>query len=148
MSTPDQLAILEPRIKVAERVCWDYTGPGIGGGDELVKRHGEYKPEEHKFGKIELCTFTVGFKREIFPKLRRRFEAPTKVRVPIDRTFREDLHAMQQVVQNGEYNYWAPRTKEGHSDRCTALGAVQSRRRRRRAVCIFVSEQIRQTRSR
>jgi phage FluMu gp28-like protein len=121
MSTPDQLAILDPRIRIAERVCWDYTGPGIGGGDELVKRHGEWKPEEHKFGKIELCTFTVGFKREIFPKLRRRFEAPTRLRVPIDRTFREDLHAMQQIVQNGEYNYWAPRTKEGHSDRCTAL---------------------------
>lgn len=121
MSTPDQIAILEPRIKIAQRVCWDYTGPGIGGGDELVKRFGEYKPEEHKFGKIELCTFTVGFKREIFPKLRRRFEAPTKLRVPIDRAFREDLHSMQQVVQNGQYNYWAPRTKEGHSDRCTAL---------------------------
>ena len=34
---------------------------------------------------------------------------------------REDLHAMQQVVTNGQYNYWAPRTREGHSDRCTAL---------------------------
>lgn len=121
MSTPDQLAILDPRIKVAQRVCWDYTGPGIGGGDELVKRHGEHKPEEHKFGKVELCTFTTAFKREIFPRLRRRFEAPTKIRVPIERVFREDLHAMQQVVHNGQYNYWAPRTKEGHSDRCTAL---------------------------
>jgi phage FluMu gp28-like protein len=86
-----------------------------------VKRFGEYKPEEHKFGKIELCTFTTQFKRDIFPKLRRRFEAPTKLRVPIDRVVREDLHAMQQVVHNGQYNYWAPRTKEGHSDRCTAL---------------------------
>ena len=34
---------------------------------------------------------------------------------------REDLHAMQQVVNKGEYSYWAPRTREGHSDRCTAL---------------------------
>lgn len=121
MSTPDQINILSPRIAIANRVCWDYTGPGIGGGDELVKRFGEYNPEKHLFGKIELCTFTTGFKREIFPKLRRRFEAPTKLRVPIDRVFREDLHSMQQVVHNGEYNYWAPRTKEGHSDRCTAL---------------------------
>ena len=40
--------------------------------------------------------------------------------MPISRAVREDLHAMQQVVLNGEYNYWAPRTKEGHSDRCTA----------------------------
>jgi hypothetical protein len=28
---------------------------------------------------------------------------------------------MQQVVHNGQYDYWAPRTREGHSDRCTAL---------------------------
>jgi len=28
---------------------------------------------------------------------------------------------MQQVVRNGEYDYYAPRTKDGHSDRCTAL---------------------------
>ena len=28
---------------------------------------------------------------------------------------------MQQVINNGEYNYWSPRTREGHSDRCTAL---------------------------
>jgi hypothetical protein len=24
-------------------------------------------------------------------------------------------------VNKGEYSYWAPRTREGHSDRCTAL---------------------------
>ena len=28
---------------------------------------------------------------------------------------------MKQVISNGEYNYWAARTKAGHSDRCTAL---------------------------
>ena len=61
------------------------------------------------------------FKREIFPKLRRAFEAPTKLRIPISTEIREDLHAMRQVVKNGEYNCTAPRTAEGHSDRCTAL---------------------------
>jgi phage FluMu gp28-like protein len=70
---------------------------------------------------VELCTFSVAFKREIFPLLRRQFTAPAQVRVPVSRQVREDLHAMQQVVTNGEYNYWAPRTREGHSDRCTAL---------------------------
>jgi phage FluMu gp28-like protein len=120
-STPDQVAILRRRIERSTRFSLDYTGPGIGLGDYLVQEFGEYDPERHLFGKIELCTFTVGFKRELFPKLRRKFEAPTKVRVPISRAVREDLHAMQQVVLNGEYNYWAPRTKEGHSDRCTAL---------------------------
>ena len=53
--------------------------------------------------------------------MRRKFDAPTKLRVPVNRTIREDLHAMQQVVANGQYNYWAPRTRDGHSDRCTAL---------------------------
>jgi phage FluMu gp28-like protein len=121
ISTPDQLRLLRKRIARATRVCFDYTGPGIGLGDLMVEEFREWNPEKHKFGKIELCTFTAPFKREIFPRLRRGFEAPTKLRIPISRVFREDLHAMQQVVNNGEYNYWAPRTREGHSDRCTAL---------------------------
>ena len=126
MSTPDQNEILRNRIRRSMRTCVDYTGPGIGFGDYAAKEFGEYDPQGHKFGKVELCTFTVGFKREMFPLFRRRFEAPTSVRVPISRAIREDLHAMQQIVMNGEYNYWAPRTKEGHSDRCTA-GALGGR---------------------
>jgi phage FluMu gp28-like protein len=121
VSTPDQIDILRSRLRRATRASWDYTGPGVGGGDYLKKEFHEYDPKAHQFGKIELCTFTVGFKRELFPKLRRKFEAPTRIRVPISRAVREDLHAMQQVVLSGEYNYWAPRTREGHSDRCTAL---------------------------
>ena len=120
VSTPDQLDVLRMRIRRCERVCFDYTGPGIGLGDLLVKEFGQWKPEDHSFGKIELCTFTPKFKRELFPKLRRAFDAPVKTRVPVSRWIREDLHAMQQVVTNGEYNYWAPRTREGHSDACTA----------------------------
>lgn len=121
MSTPDQEKMLEHRIARASRVCFDYTGPGIGLGDYLVKKFGQYKPEAHQFGKIELCTFTANFKREIFPKLRRAFEAPVKLRVPISTACREDFHAMKQIVRNGQYSYEAPRTAEGHSDRCTAL---------------------------
>ena len=122
-SSPEQFQILKDRIKAASRVCFDYTGPGIGLGDFLVKEPGigEWKPEAHKMGKVELCTFTSKFKRELFPRLRRVFEAPTKLRIPISTVIREDLHEMRQVITNGEYNYWAPRTKEGHSDRCTAL---------------------------
>lgn len=40
--------------------------------------------------------------------------------IPISRAIREDLHAMMQTFNGGEYNYWSPRTKEGHSDICTA----------------------------
>ena len=127
VSTPDQVDILRKRLRRATRVCLDYTGPGIGFGDYIVREPGvgELDPEAHKFGKVELCTFTSAFKRELFPKLRRSFEAPTKIRTPVSRTIREDLHAMQQVVTNGEYNYWAPRTREGHSDRCTALALAR-----------------------
>ena len=121
MDTPDQVQAVRARVARMTRLCLDYTGPGIGIGDYMVKEFGEWKPEQHKFGKVELCTFSVGLKREIFPRLRRRFEAPTTLRVPISRVVREDLHAMQQIVTNGQYDYRAPRTKEGHSDRCTAL---------------------------
>jgi phage FluMu gp28-like protein len=121
MDTPDQQDILRARVKCAERVSFDYTGPGVGLGDFLAREHGRWDPARHEFGRIELCTFTAAFKREIFPKLRRAFEAPTRVRAPISRAVREDLHAMQQTVHNGQYDYWAPRTREGHSDRCTAL---------------------------
>ena len=121
ISSPDQEQILRNRIAASRRSCFDYTGPGIGLGDYLVKTHHEWKPEQHKFGKVELCTFTPNFKRELFPRLRRKFEAPVKLRIPISRVIREDLHEMKQVITNGQYSYWSPRTREGHSDRCTAL---------------------------
>jgi phage FluMu gp28-like protein len=121
VDTPGQQAILRARIQAASRVCFDYTGPGVGLGDLLAQEFKRWDPEHHQFGKVELVTFTAGLKREMFPKLRRAFEAPTRVRVPISQRIREDLHAMQQVVNAGQYNYWAPRTREGHSDRCTAL---------------------------
>jgi phage FluMu gp28-like protein len=123
MSTPEQNAILSSRIKASRRTALDYTGPGIGFGDYAVRDAGmsEWKPEEHKFGRVELFTFTPRSKRLLFPTLRRKFESPCRVRIPISRKVREDLHAMQQVVNKGEYSYWAPRSREGHSDRCTAL---------------------------
>ena len=96
-----------------------------------MERHGRFDPDAHSFGKVELCTFTPQFKRELFPNLRRAFEASMPnfvasrkalpVRIPVSRVIREDLHQMQQVLTNGTYNYWSPRTRNGHSDRCTAL---------------------------
>ncbi len=124
LASPEQERILKQRITRAARVCFDHTGPGVGLGDYLVRPgsgFSEWKPEAHKFGKIERCGFTAEFKRRIFPKLRRAFEAPVRLRVPVATAVREDLHAMQQVVNNGQFNYWAPRTREGHSDRFTAL---------------------------
>ena len=119
MSHADQLSILRQRVAAAARCCMDYTGMGIGMGDLLVREFGEFKPEAHKFGRVELCTFSSSFKREIFPKLRESMEG-CRLRIPADPALRTDLSAMQQVCSGGQFSYEAPRTKDGHSDRCTA----------------------------
>lgn len=119
MSHADQLSIIRARVAAATRCCMDYTGMGIGMGDMLAREFGEYKPEAHKFGRVELCTFSAAFKRELFPKLREAMEG-CRLRIPADPALRTDLSAMQQVCSGGQFSYEAPRTKDGHSDRCTA----------------------------
>lgn len=121
MSTPDQVRELKPRIERVRRVCLDYTGPGVGLGDYLVETFGEWKPAEHKYGKIELLTFSNTLKVELFGKLRMAFER-RNWRVPINTTIREDLHSVYRVVTaNGNVTYRAPHNADGHADRCTAL---------------------------
>jgi phage FluMu gp28-like protein len=121
MSTPEQVAMLRPRIRQARRVCLDYTGAGIGLGDFLVKEFGEWNASQHKFGKIELCHFTNSLKVEIFSKLRMAFERRA-VRVPVSRVIREDLHLLKRVTNaSGQVTYRAAHTPDGHADRCTAL---------------------------
>jgi phage FluMu gp28-like protein len=93
----------------------------VGLGDYLVKEFAEWNPEQHQFGKIELCNFTNPFKTDVFPKLRMAFEARL-VRVPVSRTIREDLHSMQRVITpSGNVTYRAPLVDDGHADRCNAL---------------------------
>ena len=124
VSTPDQMDILRPRIRRARRVALDYTGAGIGLGDLAVKEFGEYKPSEHKFGKIELCKATQPFNCELFSKLRAGMQAKS-VLIPVSRVIREDLHSVyQQATVNGVV-YRAPHAADGdfgHADRCYALG--------------------------
>jgi phage FluMu gp28-like protein len=124
MSTPDQVNELRPRIRKARRVSLDYTGPGVGLGDYLAKEFGEWKPEAHLFGKIELCTFTNSLKVDIFPKLKMAFEH-RRLAVPISREFREDLHSVYRIVTpGGNVTYAAPHTAGGHADRCAALALL------------------------
>jgi phage FluMu gp28-like protein len=119
--TPEQVERLRPRLRQARRVCLDYTGGGIGLGDYLAKEFGEWDPAKHKFGKIELCQFTNPLKLEIFSKLRMAFEK-RKVRVPVNRAIREDLHSVNRVsTATGQVTYRAPHNADGHADRCTAL---------------------------
>jgi phage FluMu gp28-like protein len=124
MSTPDQIELLRPRLQRVQRVAFDYTGPGVGMGDQLVREFGEWNPDKHLFGKIELCTFTNALKVDIFSKLRMAFES-VALRVPVSRVHREDLHSMQRVTTaNGSVTYRAPHTSDGHADRCTALALM------------------------
>ena len=121
MSTPDQIDAMASRLAGAHRVSVDYTGPGIGLGDELVKRFGRFHPQAHEFGKVELVTFTNAEKLKLFPALRVAFEKRA-VRIPVNRAIREDLHSMQRVsTPTGSVTYRAPHTADGHADRCTAL---------------------------
>lgn len=123
-NTVDQFERWWPYIERCDFTCIDWTGPGVGFGDMVAKR----LPSCRSSGggardggeRAELCTFTQPFKCGIFPKLRTAFDG-MRLRVPVDVDCREDLHEMQQVVSNGSYNYTAPRTAQGHSDRCTAL---------------------------
>jgi len=121
MSTPAQIERATPMIRKCERVCVDYTGPGVGVGDYLVKEFQEWKPEQHQFGKIELCTFTNKLKVDIFSKLRMIFEN-AKIRVPVNREIREDLHSVYRAATpSGNVTYSAPHSADGHADRCTSL---------------------------
>jgi phage FluMu gp28-like protein len=119
--TPEQVEQLRPRLRQARRVCLDYTGGGIGLGDYLAREFGAWDPAQHKFGKIELCQFSNTLKLEIFSKLRMAFEE-RKVRVPVNRAIREDLHSVNRVsTASGQITYRAPHNADGHADRCTAL---------------------------
>ncbi len=124
VDTQTQLEALRPRIRKAARVCFDYTGPGTGLGDLLVdpkEGFGEYNPDKHRFGKVELCTFSNQLKVDIFPKLRMAFDQKT-LGIPTNRVIREDLHSMSRVaLSGGGVTYRAPHTDDGHADRCTAL---------------------------
>lgn len=125
MSTPDQVDLLRPRIRAARRVCLDYTGPGVGMGDYLVKEFGEYNPEKDLFGKIELVNFTNATKVDLFSKLKMAFEQK-RVRIPVNRSVREDLHSVQRVAtSSGTVTYRAPHSDDGHADRCTAKALAQ-----------------------
>ena len=104
-------------MKRAQRVSFDYTGPGVGLGDFLVKEFGEYEPQKDKFGKIELCTFTNALKVDMFPKLKMAFDQKT-LGIPVSRVIREDLHSVSRVALNGGgVTYRAPHTDDGHADR-------------------------------
>ena len=131
VSTPEQIELLRPRLQHCQRICLDYTGPGIGLGDFLHRefnggRVGPVCPSgpsarSSSSQRLELCTFTSSFKAELFPRLAAAFEN-RELLIPISRDIREDLHSIYRTVtHSGNVLYRAHSTPDGHADRTTAL---------------------------
>ncbi len=113
MSKPDQEKIIWPWIERATRTCLDYTGLGIGWGDDAQRRFGTYA--------VELVTFTPKVKEQLAYPVRARMEE-RRLRIPCDNNIRADLRSVtKQVTMAGNIRFTAERTPDGHADRFWAL---------------------------
>lgn len=116
MSKPDQEKVLWPWLAVLVRCCFDYTGLGIGWGDDAQKQFGQYK--------IELVTFTGAVKEQLAYPVRGAME-DKKIRIPYQPEIRADLRAVTKLVTpSGNIRFTAERSENGHADRfwACALG--------------------------
>jgi phage FluMu gp28-like protein len=107
-----QFEFLCSRIPKVHRIAIDATGKGEMLAEECARKFG---------GKVLQCTFTNQLKNELFTRQKRAFEDRT-IRIPVNKTLREDLHAVHRIAgKTGLVRYVAPHTEDGHSDRSTAL---------------------------
>ncbi len=116
MSKPDQEKVLWPWLAVLQRTCIDYTGLGIGWGDDAQKQFGQYR--------VELVTFTGPVKEQLAYPVRGMME-DKKIRIPYAPDVRADLRAVTKVVTpSGNIRFTAERSENGHADRfwACALG--------------------------
>jgi phage FluMu gp28-like protein len=94
------------------RCSMDSTGMGSQLGEEAAVKFGS---------RVEPVHFTQASKEDMALRARRAFE-DRAVRVPVDRSIREDLHSLSRsVTASGATRYSAARTKGGHADRFWAL---------------------------
>lgn len=113
MSKPDQEKILWPWMERCARTCIDYTGLGIGWGDDAQKKFGTYR--------IENVTFTPHVKEALAYPVRGAMEA-RRLRIPYQNEIRADLRSMtKQVTAAGNIRFTAERTVDGHADRFWGL---------------------------
>lgn len=114
MRKGEQEKVLWPWFERCERVCIDYTGLGIGWGDDAQDRFGHYK--------IECVTFTPKTKEALAYPIRGAME-DRKLRIPHDPKIRADLRQVtKQVTAAGNVRFTAERTVDGHADHFWALG--------------------------
>lgn len=119
MPKGEQEAVIWPWFELAERVCIDATGLGIGWADDAQKRFGKYK--------IEPVTFTARVKESLAYPVRGVME-DRRLRIPHDPEIRADLRSVtKQTTASGNIRFTAERTPDGHADRFWALAlAVQA----------------------
>ncbi|MDD5479684.1 terminase family protein [Rhodoferax sp.] len=108
-----QEAILYPWFELCERVCLDYSGLGIGWGDDAQDKFGEQR--------VECVTFTGPVKEALAYPVRGAME-DRAVRIPDEPIIRADLRKVQKVVTAaGNIRFVAESTPDGHADRFWAL---------------------------
>jgi phage FluMu gp28-like protein len=117
MSKPDQEKVIWPWIEQAVhsagRTAQDYSGLGIGWGDDAQRRFGKYN--------VECVTFTVKVKEALAYPVRGSME-DRKLRIPFDPKIRSDLRSVtKQTTAAGNIRFTAERTPDGHADRFWAL---------------------------
>jgi phage FluMu gp28-like protein len=114
MRKSDQEKILYPWFERCERICIDYTGLGIGWGDDAVDKFGEHK--------VECVTFTSRVKEALAYPIKGRMEDRT-LRIPHEPAIRADLRQVtKQTTAAGNIRFTAERTPDGHADHFWALG--------------------------
>ncbi|MGD8389056.1 MAG: hypothetical protein PVG49_18055 [Desulfobacteraceae bacterium] len=113
MSKPDQEKVLWPWLPCLERACFDYTGLGIGWGDDAQKKFGKHK--------VELVNFSSKVKEALAYPVRGKME-DRKLRIPFAPDIRADLRSVtKQTTAAGNIRFTAERTEDGHADRFWAL---------------------------
>lgn len=119
MSKPDQEKVLYPWLERAYRFDIDYTGIGIGWGDDAQKKFGEYK--------AECVTFTPHVKEALAYPVRGKME-DRRLRIPYDPAIRADLRSVtKETTAVGNIRFTAERSENGHADRFWALAlAIQA----------------------
>jgi len=91
----------------------DYTGLGIGWGDDAQDKFGSYK--------VECVTFTPRVKEQLAYPVRSTME-DRRLRIPYDPKIRADLRQVtKQVTIAGNVRFTAERTVDGHADHFWAL---------------------------
>lgn len=108
-----QEAILYPWFEIADRICIDATGLGIGWADDAQDKFGEHR--------VEAVTFTAQVKEALAYPLKGAME-DRALRIPDDPQIRADLRKVQKVTTTaGNIRFVAESTPGGHADRFWAL---------------------------